>query len=287
MKSVYTIVLIAIMGAGLLMMGCGGSLSPTLDATDGTEAGITISWANCGDGPYDVTKDSNPNGTFSTDVGTTTSESISDTTADDSAAVFYKVSGCTNKGMDLIDGGHTSGWTNGTSLQACFTSLDDAHSCIQDKKNECFPDPSELLGETVTLNGSSSGSVDISFALEAGGDGIWAIASFDFAGITGECTNGLSMNGEEVAPVQVASDENAYDGWMNGLVNYSGSASCSGDTWIVYNLEVDNRLTDGGNYYVGNGTAVEFYLAGPDTIAPLATCSNATACSAVACPATP
>lgn len=281
MQNFYKLFLLLIMSVGLVMVGCGGSVSPTLDATDGTAATVTISWANCGDGPFTVTKDADPEGSFATSVGTTPDETIDDTSPG-TGPVFYKVSGCEFEGVDLVDGGFASGWTSPGALETCFDSIQEANGCIHDRGNICWPDPASLLNSTVTYPGGTSGDMDITFNLEVGGDGAWAVAVFDFDNLADTCTNDVVMNGKQIAPVTVSD----YDGWMNGSTTFSGGAGCGGnDTLLLYNVQVVNKDTVSGNYYLKNAGNIEYFIHEPGSGAPGDNCSDWDTCGvATGCP---
>jgi hypothetical protein len=278
MRNFYKLFLLLIMAVGLVMIGCGGNPVPKIDATDGDSADIVVTWSNCGGkktSSYEVFRATDPTGSF-TSIGTTATESYTDTAPGSANAFFYQVQADdadTKCGVALdnfypiVDGGYATGWTPSTAFRHCFSSAwQKANSCIHDLTNLCTPDPLPGMDD---LYIGTSGSMRVTFNLDVGSETMAAVP-FDFQGYSAACTNGVSMDGMQSAVVNVST----YDGFMLGLTEYDDGGSCAG--WVLYNIDVDNRQTAGGMHYYGSGSTVGFEVPSGVVNPPCTDCSAGT-----------
>lgn len=287
MKNFYKLFLLLVMSVGLVMIGCGGTPpTATLNATDGAGANIEVTWTNCGSGPFEVTSDTSPLGSFTNVLAAATTDESYTHIAPGSAPVFYKVSGCAIDGMDIIEGGHSTDFSTTSTLNTCYDFAADAYSCIGDKRDVCYPEPADLLGKSVTFTDGSSNDLLMSIDV-ALGESSYALATLDFRGYGDECTNDIPMTGVHQVPLAIST----YDGYLTGLMEYdtNGLSGCTTDIWVLYNMNVVAKDTaDPSNYYIGDigGSTIEFQTWSAPTGTPVAfeKCADPGACEAVACP---
>jgi hypothetical protein len=249
------------MVAGLVMVGCGGYVPPDLRATQG-EAEITLTWENCEDlSSHTITFDTSPFFDNDPQTDSTTEDTFSHDPGD--VPYFYKVSGCSAKGMDLIAGGHTDGFSSGSDLRSCLDFIQQETSCFSDHRDSCYPDTFDVAGKQGIWDGADqSGGGEVTMAIHINVDlaeGIYADVAQDWNGMYGLCSDGVSQTGEAITALIIGGDD-ADDGWSHSTITYGNlSSPCTGDTWIQSVTDIAARKGSGGAYYIGSGSTVQYF----------------------------
>jgi len=252
-------VVVIILTVGFMFSGCAKQKSIT--ASDGdstTQIKVDWVWTLPSGGTYKLLRADTPlpSATW-TQVYTGTKKTYTDMDVDPLSAYFYKVQAwkkdATMASESWPEGGNT-GLTenpvdaNGVALKAKLVAWEKAGNCIHVYTELLHPDPASELPIHDTVTGTT-GTLYLDMVLLGAN---LAEAEFTFDDFNWTCTNDITVDGYQYAPVNPTKN---YNGVMRGYSEYD-------DGWQTYELEVTNKHSSGGIWYVGdstNGVAVFDY----------------------------
>jgi len=256
------LVLMVMVAFGLVFLGS-GCAKPNAITADDLKAGtsITITWVWQGmqtkvkPDHYILFRATNP---LPTAMGTTWTQVYAGKTASytdnigASTVYFYKVQAFpkTGSGSDLSwpEGGSTSGISvNPTgTLRDTLLAWERAGTCIHTYvETVLYPNPTPPLEGHI--NGTT-GTLDMTLKLDTS-SGLDALAIFDFDNFKYSCTNDVTMTGKQIVPLSIPS----FDGFIKGWMSYSGGG------WQAFYVEVVNKTSSGGHWYMSDGATVAYF----------------------------
>jgi len=246
------LIILVILTLGFMFSGCAKQKSITASDGDSTsQIKVDWVWTLPSGGHYTLLRADTPlpSATWTTIVPTTKAKTYTDTDVDPSRAYFYKVQAW-NKDATMAseswpEGGNT-GLTenpvdaNGVALKAKLVAWEKAGNCIHVYTELLHPNPASELPIDDTIDGTT-GTLHLEMALL--GTNL-AEAEFTFDDFNWACTNDITVDGYQYAPVNPTG---GYNGVMRGYSDYS-------DGWQTYELVVTNKHSSGGLWYVGDST---------------------------------
>lgn len=244
------LVLLVFIALALIASGC--TEAPMISATSGDYVDkIEVEWVWPGGDNYTLqraTTSCMPSADWVTVVNNQPVTEYTDTDVVAGKAYFYQVK--TTGNWSWPAGGHTTGLPENDTESALYDltyEWNRADQCIHQYTYVLHPDPAGELPIDETLDGDT-GTLDLDMYLDTT-YGLDAVAEFRFTGYSSACTKDKVMTGWQYAPVSVP----AYDGKLRGYNEWVGEG------WQLYYLDVENKESVGGHWYVGDGENIEYF----------------------------
>jgi hypothetical protein len=247
------LVLLVIAAFGFALMGAGCPKAKSITASDGTSTtSIKVDWVwtvPSGGHVVLLRSDTTPLPSAIWNVKYTgTAKTYTDTAVTAGKAYFYKLEIWNASAMveeSWPEGGNTGIGknptdANGVALLAKLVAWEKAGNCIHVYTELLHPNPASEMPIHQSLPGNT-GTLQLDMVLLGAN---LAEAEFTFDNFNWTCTNNITVDGYQYAPVNPTKN---YNGTMRGYSEYA-------DGWQTYELVVTNKHSSGGIWYVGDDT---------------------------------